>query len=153
MRALERGQRLRVSVRLSATRLGVIGATLLFAGCASTHERRYAGAYQPPPQPVAERGWTTEIEEDGKPAQVPPVRRMRPEEDDPTQPWSPNYGSRESVPPVAAPPTAPRPSWPRPIQTQADPWSVPAMPGRRLSEAEAEAVMARAITAHERRLP
>jgi hypothetical protein len=151
MRAILGGHRPSASVLPSAARTSVIGAAVLLSACASTAERRYAGAYPPPPQPVHDRGWTTEVEEDGKPAQVPPIRRMRPEEDDPTQPWSPNYGSREPLPPTVP---APRPTtWPRPIQTSGEAGLPGMVAPRRLAEAEAEAVIARAITAHETRKP
>lgn len=135
------------SLILVAARLSVIGATLAVSACASTSERRYAGAYQPAAaQPVAERPWKTEIEEDGKPAQVPPIRRARPEEDDPSQPWSPNYGERNPQPPAVR---TPHQAWPKPIET-----SIRTSEAKRpLSEAEAEIVMARAINAHENRRP
>lgn len=52
--------------------------TVVLAGCASQSEY-YAGAQ------VA-------MEDDGLPAQIPPLRRAKPERDDPTEPFSPNYG-------------------------------------------------------------
>jgi hypothetical protein len=39
-----------------------------------------------------------EMEDDGRPAQVPPRVDGRPTADDPTQPWSPNYGGPANRP-------------------------------------------------------
>ena len=64
----------------------VLGLGLLSAGCASK---------QPLSQPArvntSAQTARVEIEDDGLPAQVAP-RNRRPGFDDPTQPWSPNYG-------------------------------------------------------------
>ena len=131
---------------LSAARICVIGLTCLASGCASKEGPRYAGAAMP--QQVTERQWKVEIEEDGKPAQAPPVRRMRPDEDDPSQPWSPNYGRSGSsgpVPAVPVPqPSVPRTPWPKPVETSVR---------RTLGEADADALVTRAVTAHEMRRP
>ena len=120
--------------------LGLTGAAL--AGCAATRSPQYAGA--PVPRPVTEQQWKVEIEEDGKPAQAPPARRMRPEEDDPSQPWSPNYGSKSPLP-VAPPPTrGPQRTWPKPVEaTHRGP----------MDDREAEVIIARAVNAHEMRKP
>ena len=132
----------------SAARVCVIGLTVVASGCASKEGPRYAGAALP--QQVSERQWKVEIEEDGKPAQAPPVRRMRPEEDDPSQPWSPNYGRSRSGPsgpvPVAPTPqqTAPRTPWPKPVETSVR---------RAIADTEADALVARAVNAHEMRQP
>lgn len=53
-------------------------SSLLLAGCA-TQSDYYSGAQ------VA-------MEDDGRPAQIPPLLRAKPVEDDPTEPFSPNYG-------------------------------------------------------------
>jgi hypothetical protein len=153
---------------LKAARICVIGA--LGAGlsaCASSSTPNYAGVYQAPPAPIpqraSERQWKVEIEEDGKPAQAPPVRRMRPEEDDPSQPWSPNYGKPPSEwQRPAAPAPLPRTAWPQPIETSIKTAAVdgtsrvapaPARPSRPLGQAEADALVTRAIQNHEIRRP
>jgi hypothetical protein len=41
-----------------------------------------------------------ELEADGLPAQTPPLRREPSEPDDPTEPFSPNYGPRPTVAPA-----------------------------------------------------
>jgi hypothetical protein len=73
------------------------------AGCASDNARqRQAYAYPgmthvapPVPRQPAPR---VEVEDDGLPAQAPPMRKRGHEPDDPTEPFSPNYGT---VPPRA----------------------------------------------------
>ena len=76
---------------------GVFVLALGVSGCATTRTptyqsgmgvggpRGYASAdgYRSPPQ---------EIEADGLPSQAPPLRRKDPLPDDPSQPFSPNYG-------------------------------------------------------------
>ncbi|MCL4764787.1 MAG: hypothetical protein KJZ80_00960 [Hyphomicrobiaceae bacterium] len=64
---------------------------LLLAGCASQSEYREASWYDGTGRQVV-------LEDDGMPAQTPPVRRSRTESDDPSEPFSPNYG-----PPVPPP--------------------------------------------------
>ena len=93
------------TVLLSTARVCVIGCAAIAAGCASNqHSSRVGG---PDPRQLATR---VEIEDDGLPAQLAP-RNPRPTPDDPTEPWSPNYGNRaplkaaeRAVP--AAPPRA-----------------------------------------------
>lgn len=140
-----------------AARASVIGLAVVVSACTTTDERRYAGVYQQiKPQPASDQGWKTEIEEDGKPAQVPPMQRARPIEDDPTQPWSPNYGRADGAPPVAPrvlPAPAAHPTWPRPVETSMRSGPAQIAASRDLSNDETEAVMARAISAHERRNP
>jgi hypothetical protein len=141
--------------RSVAARVSVIGLTIIVSACSTTDDRRYAGVHtRPIAQTASDQGWKTEIEEDGKPAQVPPLTRAHPIPDDPTQPWSPNYGRADGRP-AQAPPLAPtaHPTWPKPIDTSARTSAAAVAVSRRLTEAEADAVMARAITAHERRIP
>ena len=143
--------RLARHVRLCA--FGLVGAGV--SGCATQSAPNYAGVHQPAPQRVAERQWKVEIEEDGKPAQLPPVRRMRPEEDDPSQPWSPNYGKPpgEWQKPV---PAKERAAWPQPIEASVNTASMnsaPSKPSRSLNAAEADQVILRAIQNHEVRRP
>jgi hypothetical protein len=68
-----------------------------------------------------------EMEDDGLPAQVTPTSAIRHEPDDPSQPFSRNYGLRPAA----------RLSGPPP----------------RMSSAEEEALIARAIAEHEMRRP
>jgi hypothetical protein len=140
-----------------AARASVIGLAVVVSACSTTDERRYAGAYQQvKPQPASDQGWKTEIEEDGKPAQVPPMIRSRPLQDDPTQPWSPNYGRADGAVPVApraSPAPVAHPTWPRPIDTSMTSGPARIAASRRLNDDEAEEIMTRAISAHERRNP
>jgi hypothetical protein len=129
--------------RAAAARFFVFGFTgVAFAGCASQQKPDYAGAAMP--RPVNERQWKVEIEDDGKPAQAPPVRRMRPEEDDPSQPWSPNYGRKTPVPVPSAPAQQPARAWPKPVE---------AAHRAPMDDREADAIIARAVNAHEMRRP
>lgn len=81
-----------------AARAAALGLTLAGAGCASDGtQQRYAYAYPgtayvtpPAPRPQVPRA---EIEDDGLPAQAPPLRKRASEPDDPTEPFSPNYGT------------------------------------------------------------
>lgn len=49
----------------------------------------------PAPRPAVSRAAPVEMEDDGLPAQVAPKHR-RPMPDEPTEPWSPNYGTVRS---------------------------------------------------------
>lgn len=85
-------------------------AGLLVSGC-NAHTQATAdadwsmagGAYRlaaPPPRQV-------EMEEDGQEAQLPPLRRAQPEPDDPSEPFSRNYGSAPASRNAALPPRTP----------------------------------------------
>lgn len=98
---------------IAAARLGVIGLALLAGGCAAsetTSPSWVAGPLQalvqaePVPPPKAANGVRVDIEEDGLPSQLAP-RERRTVADDPTEPWSPNYGS--AAPRTPAAPVAP----------------------------------------------
>jgi hypothetical protein len=94
--------------------VGLIGLSVAIAGCAiSTAEP--TASYQ-----AAIAASRDVREDDGLPPQPSPPFRIRQVTDDPSEPFSFNYGPR---------------------------------PPRRLSHAEAEAVIARAITEHEMRKP
>lgn len=93
------------------TRLGVLVAIVIAGGCAAaeTPPSRVAG---PPPE-----GIKVEIEDDGLPSQIA-LKNRRPVADDPSEPWSPNYGSPRTAPAVTSPQAAP-------IMSQAADASVP----------------------------
>jgi len=92
-----------------------------------------------------------EIEDDGQPVQPPPARAMRPEEDDPSQPWSPNYGQGGAPAVPSAPARAVSPQLPKqvdayiPAPTPATYQPAVTSTGSltRLSDNEADAVIAR----------
>jgi hypothetical protein len=142
----------------------VIGLAVVLSGCAASKQPNYAGApypgddhrvaSQPMPQRTAETQKKVEIEGDGLPAQAPPARAMRPEEDDPSQPWSPNYGRGGSAP-IPAQHSKPRPVQVQAMLTTAPPGVTEPTPrqptSRRLSESEADQMIARAVAAHEMR--
>lgn len=124
--------------------------TVLLGSCASDKASHVQG---PAEQQFAAQIRKVEIEDDGQPVQSPPVRTMRAEEDDPTQPWSPNYGGPTPVQPKTSPPAAmPRlPNPYAPTQTDAAAKVVRTGSLTRLSEAEADLIIAQAINAHEMR--
>ncbi len=71
------------------------GAALGVGGCASDEEYRRQ-VYGAPQQQMAMRGpmqpRPVEVEDDGLPSQVAPRSNRKPEPDDPSEPYSPNYG-------------------------------------------------------------
>ena len=79
--------RLLASSQPHVARCGVLGLLLFSAGCASNPAIAPQARLTAPVTPVTR----TEIEDDGLPAQVAP-RQRRAGPDDPSQPWSPNYG-------------------------------------------------------------
>ena len=138
-----------------AARFCVVGAAAVVSGCATNSQPSYMGgpsAGAPVPTRVNELQRKVEIEDDGKPAQAAPIRRSRPEDDDPTQPWSPNYGKGgTATPPLNEPAGLPRHTWPKPIETSMKTAAIALHASRRLNDAEADSVIARAISAHEMR--
>jgi len=98
--------------------LGLIPALLVsvtLAACSSTAPATRTSAWyaivQLPgsrgPQAGAPAGPPVGLEDDGIASQRPPRRSQMPPSDDPTEPFSPNYGS---VPPAAAGQTVPAPA-------------------------------------------
>jgi hypothetical protein len=131
---------------LSAARVCVIGLAAVASGCASKQPPSYVNG--PPmhvaPAPAPVKAARIELEDDGRPAQVP-GRRIRPEEDDPSQPWSSNYGKGVIPQPI-------KPA-PRTVDAALQPPIMPARETRRvqLSEADVDALISRAVAAHEMR--
>jgi hypothetical protein len=148
-----------LSIPSKAARVCVFGPLLLVAGCAAEQKASYVtGPGQQMGQQMAAVPRKVEIEDDGQPVQPPPARPVNPAEDDPTQPWSPHYGKGVVVPSSPAPAHAPR----LPRQQEAYiPAPVPASyrPAAQtstgsvapLSAVDADAIVARAMTAHEMR--
>ncbi len=70
-----------------------LAALLGLAGCSSAQSNSYTAENVPvaPPQAVAQAA-DVEIEDDGLPAQTPPPDRIRQLADDPSEPYSRNYG-------------------------------------------------------------
>ena len=144
-----------LSYPLRAARICVFGPLLLAGGCASDKPPSYVNG---PGQQIAAASRKVEIEDDGQPVQPPPARAVNPAEDDPSQPWSPNYGKGVVVP--SSPPRSLSPGLPRQIDA-ANPAPMPAAYKpvaststgslTQLSDADAEVVIARAMSAHEMR--
>ena len=83
------------SRRAVLCRSAIIFSAFALAGCASNSSTSVV--YQYPgdariarPQHLAAA--VVEVEADGLPAQTPPSARLRPVPDDPSEPWSRNYG-------------------------------------------------------------
>lgn len=87
--------RCRASVASAAvvvSRAAILGLALAAAGCASSHgARETAQAYAHSNH--ARETDAPEVEDDGLPSQTPPLHRRSAEPDDPTQPYSRNYGT------------------------------------------------------------
>ncbi len=137
-------------VSASAARVCVIGLAFVgsgvVSGCASSQQPNYVNGpsmnVAPAPAPV--RAAKVEMEDDGKPAQAP-GRRIKPEEDDPSQPWSSNYGKGVIPQPI-------KPA-PRTVDAALQPPMMPPLAPRRvqMSEADVDALISRAVAAHEMR--
>lgn len=93
----------------SAVRVLLLLTTAALAGCATSQARTYdpptrvsaSARYEGPPNGAP----AVEMEDDGLPVQPPPVARQGREPDDPSEPYSPNYG-RADAQPVAPLPEA-----------------------------------------------
>lgn len=86
-------------------------------GCASQSVKAPSwamGGAPAQPSVVSEQTRRYDLEEDGIEAQIPPPPSIRAAPDDPSEPFSPNYGSRPAgaEPSTSAPPPATRPSNP-----------------------------------------
>jgi len=96
----------------------------------------------PPLPPAASQTTRVEIEADGLPAQLAP-RTPRPVKDDPSEPWSPNYG--KARPAIAeAPAVAPQ-------AANARVASIPVASTRAEANLDADDIIRRAIAEHEMR--
>jgi hypothetical protein len=136
---------------LVAARLGVIGLTAVVSGCAANHAPSYVNGPQATVQAQRLASVAKEdLEDDGKPAQVPPLLRAVPAEDDPSQPWSPNYGGPTATPGAPShhtPRVAPK-SRAKTYDASADPTTTASV---HMTRAEEDYIIARAISAHEMR--
>jgi len=77
-----------------------LAAALLAGGCAQDQARTAAPDPRivPPPYRVAADGTPQpDLEDDGREAQAPPLKRATPLSDDPNEPWSPNYGAHRAT--------------------------------------------------------
>lgn len=103
MSSLRSGSGLKpVAVRVpsnSGPALAIVAA-LLLGGCAQSTSKSTAydpSVSQPPYQVASETGRKPDLEDDGREAQLPPLKKARPEPDDPHEPWSRNYGSARTA--------------------------------------------------------
>ncbi|MEZ5816086.1 MAG: hypothetical protein R3D44_03295 [Hyphomicrobiaceae bacterium] len=150
MKSLNLSWRADGAFRCARVSLAALAMAALAGGCAATDPgpSRVAGpisAYPgdaPAPPPI--QAAKVEIEADGLPAQLAP-RHRRPVKDDPTEPWSPNYGSARAD----AADTAPAPAKVSAVAAshQAAPVATQAV----ASKIDADDIIRQAIAAHEMR--
>ena len=146
-----------------AARVCVIGlAGVVLGGCATNREPSYVqGPVMAAPASKSAHNQAAEVEEDGMPAQVAPSARRPPLPDDPSEPWSPNYGGPAEAKPAPGTPEPPpqrsnrRPRKEETADASAEPSPKPQARRQaatvRLSEAAADQMIERAIAAHEMR--
>jgi len=105
----------RSPLRVLASPLALVLAVLA-AGCSSANSQRASGPQwgvanqQSAAQTVSRK---PDLEDDGMEAQPEPPRRQMVEPDDPSEPFSPNYGRSPGDPPAVRP-SAPTPRPPQP---------------------------------------
>lgn len=126
----------------------VLGTAVLVAGCASKQASHHSGYSQMGAQRVAVVPPRVEMEDDGLPSQTPPPRRASALPDDPREPWSRNYGGPA---PAAAPASAATAMSPPAVRAVAPAQPLPPARRVRLSQAEEEDIIMRAIAEHEQR--
>ena len=114
MVALRSGRRPAVSLKP-----GLTGILLLLAlasgGCSSSgrmHQQAWSAAHEQPQRVAAEASRKPDLEDDGVEAQVPPSPAIRLAPDDPSEPFSPNYGHPASAPAAAPSKPASQPQTP-----------------------------------------
>ena len=104
--------------RRHSGRVVAVGLLLALTACAADKTAQIpsmptAFGDSPPVYTAEARPPRITTEDDGLPAQPPPLRRTA-GADDPREPWSPNYGtalaSRTADPPAAAPASTPAPT-------------------------------------------
>ena len=136
--------------------INVIGVGLLVSACASSHASHegYSNVGGPEPNQVAQVAMSApkqvELEADGLAVQAPPLKRKHTEPDDPSEPFSPNYGPAPDAERDAVEPTNVR----RNFVPASHTGPLPFRARRRvMTSAEAEAIKVRAMVAHELRNP
>jgi hypothetical protein len=89
--------------------MAVLVPAVMVGGCGHVPENSYAQASWyagGPRQEAAAVPIPVEMEDDGRPAQLPPRADVRAAPDDPSEPWSPNYGGPARAARVPAAPKA-----------------------------------------------
>lgn len=128
---------------------GLIVVALLCSACAAQQAPSGVAGPQPPPPTATYVGtWKLQVEADGLPAQhAPRLRGTTP--DDPSEPWSPNYGT---VPVRAEPLPAALPEPAKKIERAAATKAPDATASaHRIATVDADDIIRRAIAAHEMR--
>jgi len=145
--------------------VAAIAVSVLLVGCANTtSQQSWSGAFAsadhravtPTTRPAtftrAKRPHVPQMEADGLPAQTAPLRRRHQTNDDPSEPYSPYYGT---VPFKPSKPTRDQDLDQPDLRSARSLANEDAriLSSRRLSPVEAELIMSRAIAQHERRYP
>lgn len=153
----DRGPAARCAVRPSSlvAMAQIIATGLLVSACASSQAAYHTSAYDTPArvgahpsqQVAISAPQKVELEGDGLAVQAPPRKRRHSEPDDPSEPFSPNYGPAPegSDPARKAAPPARRASTDGPVILRSR--TTP------MTDSEIRAIMARAMVAHELRHP
>ena len=135
----------------------LIGVGLLVSACASSHASYdgYSNVGGPWPAQVAMSApQPIELEDDGLAVQAPPQARKNTEPDDPSEPFSPNYGPAPAGVPDEVEPASTRAAALRAAERQLLQYRSRTTPQRPpMSPAEVEAILVQAMIAHERRNP
>lgn len=76
----------------------LLAASSSLAGCATDEEYRREAMMRRQAAIVAHQAREAELEADGLPSQMPPPVNRRREPDDPSEPFSPNYGRSPVAP-------------------------------------------------------
>jgi hypothetical protein len=119
--------------RAAIVPLLVLAVALCEAGCATDNNANYAGA----PATVAYARPATagvEIEDDGLPSQTPPAANIRQLPDDPSEPYSRNYGGPNPAS-IRREPAGETASKPSPVQLATIPADLPPAFRRQLAMA------------------
>lgn len=134
--------------------VALAGSTLVLAGCGSGHSNSFAGrsdignpaiALQRAHMAQMQKPHVEDLEADGLPVQTAPFRTRQRRADDPSEPFSPNYGS-QPVPEAQHEREAHAPHLLGRRHVSVAGW-------RALDPVEAEILVSRALAAHEQRNP
>ncbi|MEQ1670208.1 MAG: adhesin [Hyphomicrobium sp.] len=97
-------QKTRAAVARAASSAALAVVIAALGGCSST---QHAATAQDPGATMRVAQAVSEVEDDGLPAQTPPPHRIRQSPDDPSEPFSRNYGGGNPSASAAPAPDAP----------------------------------------------
>lgn len=136
--------------------INVIGVGLMVSACASSHASYdgYSNVGAPQPNEATQVAMSVpkriQLEDDGLAVQAPPLKRENNEPDDPSEPFSPNYGPAPTGEPGPVEPSHTTRALVPASQMRPLPFRSRTRP---MTPAEAEAIKVQAMIAHEVRNP